>query len=112
MQRKGGGGIRVSLRAFCFGARAENCSKERRAALVAKSAAPVTGRARFGERSGVGEGMGGCGAQELPSRSSVGGRSSRKNSRSHIDASHSQQPLVKGERLVCYEANAVMLRFA
>ena len=28
---------------------------------------------------------------------------------SHIDASHSRQPLVKGERLVRYEVNAVML---
>ena len=33
---------------------------------------------------------------------------SHKNSRSHIDASHSRQPLVKGERLVRYEVNAVM----
>ena len=32
----------------------------------------------------------------------------RKNSESHIDASHSRQPLVKGERLVRYEVNAVM----
>jgi hypothetical protein len=32
----------------------------------------------------------------------------RKNSGSHIDASHSRQPLVKGERLVRYEVNAVM----
>ena len=32
----------------------------------------------------------------------------RKNWRSHIDASHSRQPLVNGERLVCYEVNAVM----
>ena len=32
----------------------------------------------------------------------------RKNSGSHIDASHSRQPLVKGERLVRYEGNAVM----
>ena len=39
----------------------------------------------------------------------VGSRSSRKNSNSHIDASHSRQPLVKGERLVRYEVNAVML---
>ena len=31
-----------------------------------------------------------------------------KNSESHIDASHSRQPLVKGERLVRYEVNAVM----
>ena len=37
---------------------------------------------------------------------------SRKNSRSHIDASHSRQPLVKGERLVRYEVNAVMKAFA
>ena len=39
----------------------------------------------------------------------VGGQSPRKNSNSHIDASHSRQPLVKGERLVRYEVNAVML---
>lgn len=32
-----------------------------------------------------------------------------KNSESHIDASLSRQPLVKGERLVRYEVNAVML---
>ena len=31
-----------------------------------------------------------------------------KNSGSHIDASHPRQPLVKGERLVRYEVNAVM----
>ena len=33
----------------------------------------------------------------------------RKNSGSHIDASHSRQPLVKGERLVRNEVNAVMI---
>ena len=33
----------------------------------------------------------------------------RKNSRNHIAASHSRQPLVKGERLVRYEVNAVMV---
>ena len=33
---------------------------------------------------------------------------SRKNFGSHIDASLSRQPLVKGERLVRYEVNAVM----
>ena len=33
----------------------------------------------------------------------------RKNYGSHIDASHSRQPLVKGERLVRYEVNAVMI---
>ena len=32
-----------------------------------------------------------------------------KNWGSHIDASHSRQPLVKGERLVRYEVNAVIL---
>ena len=32
----------------------------------------------------------------------------RKNSGSHIDAPHSRQPLVTGERLVRYEVNAVM----
>ena len=39
----------------------------------------------------------------------VGAQRPRKNSGSHIDASHSRQPLVKGERLVRYEVNAVML---
>ena len=39
----------------------------------------------------------------------VGDQSPRKNYGSHIDASHSRQPLVKGERLVRYEVNAVML---
>ena len=39
----------------------------------------------------------------------VGSQGPRKNSGSHIDASHSRQPLVKGERLVRYEVNAVML---
>ena len=38
----------------------------------------------------------------------VGTRRSLKNCGSHIDASHSRQPLVKGERLVRYEVNAVM----
>ena len=38
----------------------------------------------------------------------VGARKPLKNSGSHIDASHSRQPLVKGERLVRYEVNAVM----
>ena len=33
----------------------------------------------------------------------------RKHYGSHIDASHSRQPLVKGERLVRYEVNAVIL---
>ena len=42
----------------------------------------------------------------------VGIRRSRKNSGSHIDASLSRQPLVKGERLVRYEVNAVMGREA
>ena len=41
-------------------------------------------------------------------RAQVGDQSPRKNSNSHIDASHSRQPLVKGERLVRYEVNAVM----
>ena len=39
----------------------------------------------------------------------MGLREPLKNSGSHIDASHSRQPLVKGERLVRYEVNAVML---
>jgi hypothetical protein len=38
----------------------------------------------------------------------VGTLGPRKNSGSHIDASLSRQPLVKGERLVRYEVNAVM----
>ena len=38
----------------------------------------------------------------------VGDQGPRKNYGSHIDASHSRQPLVKGERLVRYEVNAVM----
>ena len=38
----------------------------------------------------------------------IGTRQSRTNLGSHIDASHSRQPLVKGERLVRYEVNAVM----
>ena len=42
----------------------------------------------------------------------VGARRPLKNSGSHIDASHSRQPLVKGERLVRYEVNAVMPRCA
>ena len=41
----------------------------------------------------------------------VGDQGPRKNSGSHIDASHSRQPLVKGERLVRYEVNAVMLTY-
>ena len=38
----------------------------------------------------------------------LGTGSPLKNSGSHIDASLSRQPLVKGERLVRYEVNAVM----
>ena len=38
----------------------------------------------------------------------VGALQLRKNWGSHIDASHSRQPLVKGERLVRHEVNAVM----
>ena len=38
----------------------------------------------------------------------LGAKSPRKNLISHIDASLSRQPLVKGERLVRYEVNAVM----
>jgi len=44
--------------------------------------------------------------------SSGWGSTPRKNSRNHIDASHSRQPLVKGERLVRYEVNAVMFKIA
>ena len=40
----------------------------------------------------------------------VGTQGSLKNCISHIDASHSRQPLVKGERLVRYEVNAVIVR--
>ena len=40
----------------------------------------------------------------------VGALELRKNWGSHIDASHSRQPLVKGERLVRHEVNAVMTR--
>ena len=43
------------------------------------------------------------------SGASVGTLRFRKNCGSHIDASHSRQPLVKGERLVRYEVNAVMV---
>ena len=42
----------------------------------------------------------------------VGARKPRKNWITHIAASHSRQPLVKGERLVRYEVNAVMLGIA
>ena len=37
------------------------------------------------------------------------GHKSHKNYEIHIDVSHSRQPLVKGERLVRYEVNTVML---
>ena len=56
MQSKGGGAIQLSLRVLCLGARAEYWSKERQAALVAKSVAPLAGRARLDARSSVGEG--------------------------------------------------------
>ena len=46
--------------------------------------------------------------QHSGQQADVGARRSRKNSGSHIDASHSRQPLVKGERLVRFEVNAVM----
>ncbi len=38
----------------------------------------------------------------------VGAHGLRTNLRSHIDASHSRQPFVKGEILVRYEMNSVM----
>ena len=41
-----------------------------------------------------------------------GSRSLHKNNISHIDASLSRQPLVKGERLIRYEVNAVMLHYS
>ena len=44
----------------------------------------------------------------LIARMPLGSLRARKNSRSHIDAYLSRQPLVKGERLVRYEVNAVM----
>ena len=37
------------------------------------------------------------------------GQISHKNSEIHLDVSHSRQPLVKGERLVRYDVNTVML---
>ena len=40
--------------------------------------------------------------------STVGAQRLPKNCESHIDASHSWRPLVKGVRLVRYEVNAVM----
>ena len=40
---------------------------------------------------------------------SIVGANPHKNSEIKIDVSHSRQPLVKGERLVRYEVNAVML---
>ena len=49
-----------------------------------------------------------CTAESSTVPRNVGNQGSRKNSNSHIDASHSRQPLVKGERLVRYEVNAVM----
>ena len=42
----------------------------------------------------------------------VGALELRKNWGSHIDASHSRQPLVKGERLVRHEVNAVITNIA
>ena len=42
----------------------------------------------------------------------VGALELRKNWGSHIDASHSRQPLVKGERVVRHEVNAVMISSA
>ena len=45
---------------------------------------------------------------QWPGGVSVGADRLRKNWGSHIDASHSRQPLVKGERLVRHEVNAVM----
>ena len=41
----------------------------------------------------------------------IGARRLHKNSGSHIDASLSRQPLVKGERLVRYEVNAVIAAY-
>ena len=52
--------------------------------------------------------MHGAPIQGLLCKENVGSQSPRKNLGSHIDASHSRQPLVKGERWVRYEVNAVM----
>ena len=60
------------------------------------------------EFQGSGKQNHGCHAGGMQMRGSVGDQGPRKNSGSHIDASHSRQPLVKGERLVRYEVNAVM----
>ena len=49
-----------------------------------------------------------CRAARRAREGQVGAQGLRKNSGSHIDASHSRQPLVKGERLVRHEVNAVM----
>ena len=48
--------------------------------------------------------------RDWPLKVIVGSQSPPKNSGSHIDASHSRQPLVKGERLVRYEVNAVIIK--
>ena len=61
------------------------------------------GHGRRQHRVGLEEGTAG----QSP-RADVGNRSSLKNWNTHIDASHSRQPLVKGERLVRYEVNIVM----
>ena len=39
----------------------------------------------------------------------VGAKRIRKKSRRHIDVPHSGQPLMKGERLLRYEVNTVMI---
>ena len=49
-----------------------------------------------------------CSMQLVFAKRPVGSQGPLKNLGSHIDASHSRQPLVKGERLVRYEVNAVM----
>ena len=48
---------------------------------------------------------------DVPNTLNVGDQGPLKNLGSHIDASHSRQPLVKGERLVRYEVNAVIIIF-
>ena len=56
--------------------------------------------------------LGGEGGYCLPDRQAYGshvvGATPSKKLIIHIDASHSRQPLVKGEILVRYEVNAVM----
>ena len=56
----------------------------------------------------VPRGEGGEGERDGDYKGAGVGHCALKNWGSHIDASHSRQPLVKGERLVRYEVNAVI----